>query len=1012
MKRHTRALALIAAGITALGGTEPMRPPLEAMPLPPAGAIAAPLPPPFLELPTPWADSVFASLPLEQRIAQLMMVAAYSNKDAKHEAEIEKLVKERNIGGLIFFQGGPYRQAKLTDRYQAAARTPLLLGMDLEWGLSMRLDSTIRFPRQMTLGAIQDESLIEEMGLEIARQMQRVGVHVSFSPVVDVNNNAANPVINDRSFGEDRENVSRKGIAYMRGLQRGGVLATAKHFPGHGDTDSDSHYTLPAVVHPRQRLDSLELYPFRRLVKEGLGAVMVAHLEVPALDSTKGLPSTLSAPIVRDLLVGELGFQGLIFTDALNMKGVANAEKPGEIELRALKAGNDVMLFPQDPVKAIERIRKAVADGELDSALIDRSCLKILRAKEWAGLARRKAIDRKELHADLITPGGELLRRTLYGAAITVAKDHHGLLPIRDLDSLRIASLVIGDAIDNTFQKALQRYTTVSTFRCEKTLKPAEMQALLKQLEPFDRVIVSVHGTTWRVNKDFGIPQGSLDVVRELAGRRKTIFALFANPYRLSKAYGTSFLATTVVGYEETDDTQEVMAEVIFGARPANGRLPVTASAFYAVGDGVEVAALGRATHTWPEALGMRSSDLRRIDSIVRAGIEGKAYPGAQVLVAVDGQVVVDRVYGHQRYDGKRPVRRDDIYDLASITKVASTTLALMKLVDDGKIDLDKRLGTYLPEIEKSHPTHGRMHLRDILTHQAGLKAWMPFQNRLMKDGKFKPGAVSDSATVTHPVRVADGLYVQQAHADSMLQWVLDTPLGKSGDYVYSDMGYYLLQEVIERSTGMPLDRYVTEQFYLPLGATTLGYLPWQRFPLERIAPTEDDKLFRKRLVHGDVHDPGAAMRGGVAGHAGLFSSANDLAKVMQMLVNGGTYGGRRYLSEAVIQEFTKCQFCKPDGSGNRRALGFDRPTRSGKGPTCECVSYASFGHTGFTGTMAWADPESRVVYIFLSNRVHPSAERNKLVELGIRTKVQEVVHDAVAARIRPERLELGGMAR
>ncbi len=971
---------------------------------PPTGRHAG-IAPPFLSAPTPWADSVFSTLSLDERIAQLMMVAAYSNKDAKHEAEIETLVRERNIGGLIFFQGGPVRQARLTNRLQAAARTPLLLGMDLEWGLAMRLDSTIRFPRQMTLGALRDESLITYMGVEIARQMTRLGVHVSFSPVVDVNNNPANPVINDRSFGEDRENVARKGIAYMRGLQQGGVIATAKHFPGHGDTDSDSHYALPMIAHSRTRLDSMELYPFQRLVDEGLTAMMVGHLEVPALDTTKGQPSTLSKPIVSGLLEHDLGFRGLVFTDALNMKGVANAEKPGEIELRAILAGNDVMLFPQDPIKAIERIRMAVDSGELDRAVIDHKCLKVLRAKEWAGLGGIRPVETKDLYADLNTSQSKLLRRRLYGEAITVLNDRNRILPLQDLAKLRVASVVIGDSVDNLFQRSLQRYGAVSTFRCDKAINREALTALLQKLERFDQVIVSVHGTTYRVAKDFGIPETAMDIVREIAARKPTVFALFANPYRLTRAYGAHYLASVIVAYEETEDTQDQVAQVIFGGRGANGQLPITASSFYVAGDGMEVNAAGRFAYTMPEALGIQSLDLRPLDEIVNGGIAAQAYPGAQVLVAVDGQVVLNKAYGHSTYAKDRAVRTDDIYDLASITKVAGTTLALMKLVDEGLLDLDKPLGHYLPELEDEYITHARMDLRDILTHQSGLKAFVPFQNRVMSNGSFKPGVSSETATETHGLRVADGLYIRNEYRDSLLTWVLRTPLGAKGEYVYSDMGYYLLQEVIERQTGMPLERYVQEQFYGPLGATTLGYRPHERFAIDRIAPTENDQTFRKRQLQGDVHDPGAAMKGGVAGHAGLFSSANDLAKVMQLLLNKGTYGGTRYLSEGVVEEFTKCQFCKPDGRGNRRGLGWDKPVRGKGGPTCECVSYASFGHTGFTGTMAWADPEQQVVYIFLSNRVYPSAEVNKLATLGIRTKVQEVVHDAVAARAQPVRM-------
>ncbi|MCC6540995.1 MAG: serine hydrolase [Flavobacteriales bacterium] len=957
-------------------------------------------PPPFLDTATPWADSVFSTLDLDQRIAQLMMVAAYSDRDAKHEQGIEDLVRQRNIGGIIFFKGGPARQAKLTNRFQAAAKTPLLIGMDLEWGLAMRLDSTIRFPRQMTLGALKNDSLIEEMGLEIAREMKRLGVHVSFSPVLDVNNNPANPVINDRSFGEDREQVARKGIAYMRGLQKGGVIATAKHFPGHGDTDTDSHFGLPLIAHSRTRLDSLELYPFQRIVEEGIAAMMVAHLEVPALDSTKGQPSTLSKPIVNQLLERELGFKGLVFTDALNMKGVAKADKPGEIELRALLAGNDVMLFPQDPVKAIERIKQAVDSGIVDRALIDHKCLKVLRAKEWAGLDRYKPVETKDLFADLNPMRAKLLRRNLYAGAITALNDHHKAIPVGRLDTLKIASLVIGDTIGNPFQTGLQRYAPVKTFRCDKALKRDSLEVLLRKLDAFDRVIVSIHNTTWRVNKDFGVPETALDIVREVAARRPTIFALFANPYRLTKAYGAQLMSSVMVAYEETEETQDLMAQAIFGAIGVDGMLPVTASSFYKCGDGRTFGPNGRMAYTLPEALGISSTDLRGIDAAVNEGMKAQAYPGCEVFVAVDGQVILNQAYGHSTYDKKRKVRTDDIYDLASITKVASTTMALMRLVDEGKLDLDKPVGHYLPELDELSAAHARMGFREILTHQAGLKAFVPFYTKLLKDGKLRTELVSDTATEKFTVRVANKLYIPQAYKDSMLTWMVNTPLGKKGEYVYSDMGYYLLQEVVERLSGMPLDRFVSSTFYRPMGAATIGYKPWERFPLDRIAPTEYDLTFRMRQIQGDVHDPGAAMKGGVAGHAGLFSNANDLGMVMQMLANGGVYGGRRYLSEAVVKEFTKCQFCSPSGTGNRRGLGWDRPVQGKGGPTCDCVSYASFGHTGFTGTMAWVDPEQHVVYVFLSNRVYPNASTNKLAEMGIRTRIQEVVHGAVAARV------------
>lgn len=956
--------------------------------------------PVFLQKPTPWADSVFAALDLDGRIAQLMMVAAYSNRDAKHVSEIEAMVKDRRVGGLIFFQGGPGRQVDLTNKYQAAAAVPLWIGMDLEWGLAMRLDSTIRFPRQMTLGAHPDEAGLEAMGREIARQMQRIGAHVSFSPVADVNNNAKNPVINDRSFGEDRELVTRKALAYARGLEQGGVIPVAKHFPGHGDTDTDSHHTLPFIAHGRARLDSVELYPFRRMVQEGVAGMMIAHLEVPALDSAKGVPTTLSRKVVYDLLQQEMGFKGLIFTDALNMRGVAAMEKPGDIELRALAAGNDVLLFPQDPLKAIERIHAAIDAGELDRTIVDEKCLKILRAKEWAGVHRTKPIAKTGLARDLRTAEGEALRRSLYADAITVLRND-SILPIKNVGALKIASLVIGAKKGNAFQQALARYGKVDQFSAEKVMKPEESRALLEQLKKYDVVIASVHGTTFRANKEFGVPQLSLDFLRRLGDQQKLIYAHFANPYRLATAYGAQRWNGILVAYEENDDTQDLMAQAIFGALPARGRLPVGVSSFFPLGAQGPLADLGRLRYGLPGQFKMASARLQRIDSIVGEAITAKAFPGCQVVVAHNGGVVWNKAYGSATYESRDSVHWDAIYDLASISKVMGTTLALMHLQDQGRIHADSSLGTYMPEIKVRYPVHAGMKLSEILTHQAGFKAFVPFYTRIMQQGAYKPGLVAEVADATHTVRFGRQRYLPTGQSDSLVKWVLDTPLGKRGEYLYSDMGMYLLQQVVERVSGMGLDRYLDQYFYTPLGLTTMGFNPWQRFPLDRIMPTENDKTFRKQLVHGDVHDPGAAMMGGVAGHAGLFSNANDLAILGAMLLRKGEYGGVRYLSAQVIDSYTACRFCKP-GSGasvgeNRRGLGWDKPQPAGKpGPACDCVSYTSYGHTGFTGTQFWADPQEDLVYVFLSNRVYPDAENRKIGSMNVRTRIQEVVYAAI----------------
>ncbi len=951
-----------------------------------------------------WADSVLATLSPRQRIAQLMMVAAYSNKDGRYVASMDTLVGEQGVGGLIFFQGGPVRQAGLTNRWQGMARVPLLVGMDLEWGLAMRLDSTVRFPRQMTLGALPDDTLIADMGREIARQMQRLGVHVSFSPVADVNSNPANPVINDRSFGEDRELVARKAIAYMRGLHAGGVMATAKHFPGHGDSDADSHHALPLIAHPRARLDSLELYPFRRLIADGLGAMMVAHLEVPALDVADGRPSTLSRKVVTDLLVNELGFQGLVFTDALNMKGVADADKPGEIELRALLAGNDVLLFPQDPIKAIDRIQRALSAGEVPADLVDRKCLKVLRAKRWAGLHRSRRIEPKGLASDLNNVEANRLRRTLYGRALTALRNRDSILPIADPGSMRIAALAFGDSSRNAFHRHLARHARITSIGVPKDLHRDSLAALLRRLEGHDLVIASVHRTSSRADKDFGAPDRVFEVLQQVRKRHRTVLAWFGNPYRLTRAYGSSDLDGLVVAYEDDADAQDLCAQALFGARDVEGTLPVTASGQFKAGQGLRWKALpGRTRFGMPEEAGLRTADLSAIDDIVQEGIAAKAYPGAQVLVAVDGQVVWDKAYGKPTYDARRSVRTDDLYDLASITKVASTTLAVMKLVDEGRIDLDRDLGTYLPELNGAHDAHARLGLREVLTHQAGLREWVPFHHRLMQEKAPRPGVVAEKPDAAHALRMADRTYISRSYRDSLPAWILAVPLNASKEYKYSDLGLLLMQRVVERVSGVAIDRYVDSVYYRPLGLDRIGYVPLQRVPRWRTIPTEYDAELRRQQVWGDVHDPNAALLGGVAGHAGLFSNAEDLFVLFQLLLDKGVHNGRRYLSDQVVEEFTRCQFCAPEprSGENRRALGFDKPVRGKGGPTCECVSYASFGHTGFTGTMAWADPEQRVVYIFLSNRVYPTAANKGLSELNIRTRLQEVVHQAAAARRR-----------
>lgn len=949
---------------------------------------------PFVTSDSTWADSIFKTLTPEERIAQLFMVAAYSNRDKVHVKEIKKLITQYKIGGLIFFQGGPVRQANQTNAYQKVSKVPLFLSIDAEWGLAMRLDSTTKFPRQMTLGAIQNDTLIYEMGAEIARQCKRIGMQINFAPVADVNNNPLNPVISNRSFGENKYNVALKAAMYMKGMQDNGVLANAKHFPGHGDTDSDSHKTLPTVKSSVERLDSIELYPFRELINQGLGSMMVAHLFVPALDTTANQASTLSKKVVTDLLKDSLGFKGLIFTDALNMQGVSKFYKPGEVDVKALIAGNDVLLFAENVPVAITEIKAAIERGEISQEEIDKRCLKILRAKQWAGLNHLQEVKLKNLYEDLNTPKAELINRKLTEASLTLLSNNDNLIPLQNLDTLRIASLSLGYKELNIFQKTLANYAPMKHFGLDKEAKQENFDSTLSALQKFNLVIVHVNNTNNKPDKDFGLTPQVMNMLKAIMKQSRVIVNVSANPYILAKMDSLQYADAVIMSYEDNDYSESYAAQLVFGGIAATGKLPISPSPYFKVGTGIETRAI-RFKYTIPEELGVDSKALAEIDSIAQKGIKDNVYPGCQILVAKEGKVIYQKSFGYHTYDNEIKVKNDDLYDLASITKVAATTASVMKLMDEKKINLDDSLGHYLPELLAGSNKEGII-LREMLTHQAGLRDWIPFWMKTVDKAKgtYKAGIYNKVRNDEYPLRVAEHLYIQKGYVDTIYKQIVESTVKDNGKYVYSDLGYYFLKKIIEKETFVPEERYVIKYFYAPLGLSTMGYKPRDRFNLNRIIPTENDTKFRKQLVHGDVHDQGASMLGGVGGHAGLFSNANDLAVMMQMFMNNGEYGGKRYLDSATVAMCTKCQYC----SVNRRGVGFDKPeTNKDKvNPVCDSASPASFGHSGFTGTLAWADPKNQLVYIFLSNRVYPDADENKLSKSGIRNRIQEVIYQAV----------------
>ncbi len=942
-----------------------------------------------------WADSVFDQLDYYEKIGQLFMVDAFSNKDSLHVAQIRQLIDSFHIGGLIFFQGGPLRQAVLTNDYQGRSKVPLLIGIDGEWGLQMRLDSTIRFPRQMTLSAGCSEEDVYRMAREIGRQCIRMGIHINFAPDIDINNNPSNPIINSRSFGENREQVARMGLAYMRGLQDEGVLACGKHFPGHGDTDTDSHLSLPVIYADPLRLDTMELFPFRKLSDEGLASIMVAHLFVPGVDTTLNRASTLSPAIVQGLLKSRVGFGGLVFTDALNMKGVASFYEPGELEVKALQAGNDVLLYPRDVGKALEKIHLAIQNCELEQDSIDNKVKKILRAKAWSTIAGKSQVDTAELNEQLNNAAAQWLNCRLYEKAPVLLKNKHGVVPLNTYYRDCIAAVSLGDVPGNNFHRQLQAYGHVDTYSLPKDVTDSVADDLLKKLKDYDRVIVSIHNTSINAQKNFGL---SPQVIRftELTGEMKgDILVVFGNPYVLGRLQGVAGYDAVVEAFEDTRWPQVHTAQKLFGAGAFEGKLPVSVEPGFSLGTGLHSNDEQRLRFTMPEAVGLDARKLKQIDVMLQAAVRDSFFPGAQVLLAKNGKVIYHEAVGYTDYSAQRKVTTDDLYDIASVTKIASTALAAMYLYDKRKLDLDAKISRYLPEFRTSNKAD--LTIRELMAHQSGLKAWIPFWKSTVDSstGILDARYYRMQQEKGFSTRVADSIFLKDDYQEQIWREIMESPLEKRGQYVYSDIGMIILQKIIERQSGKTLDRLVQDVFYKPLGMWQTGYHPLEWADSSKIIPTELDTIYRQQLIKGYVHDPAAAMMGGVGGHAGVFSNAQSLAIFLQLLLNEGSYAGKQYLRPQTVRLFTAKAY--PDSS-NRRGLIFDKPDPMIKenGPSPVGASLASFGHSGFTGTFAWADPENGLLYVFLSNRVHPSAGNTKLAKSNLRTRLTQVVLDAM----------------
>ncbi len=935
---------------------------------------------------THWVDSVYNTLTPEERIGQFFMLAAYTDGKNYNMDSVLSLIRSGKAGGVIFFKGNPTAQAVWTNRIQNTGKVGSFIAIDGEWGLAMRLDSTISFPRQMTLGALSQNDLIYQMGREIGRECKRIGININFAPVVDINNNPLNPVINERSFGEDKYQVALKGLEYASGLQQEGVLACAKHFPGHGDVTVDSHKDLPTITKSYSSLDSFEFYPFKIMFNNGTGSVMIAHLNVPSLDSDSNSVASLSHKIATDLLRDTLGFQGLAFSDALNMRGVSKFYTPGTVDSIAFMAGCDILVFSENASSGISKIKMALDSGIISGPEMEARVKKVLAYKYLLGLNHPAQIKTDSLYQDLNTIEAQNLCQKLFEQSLTIAANQDKLLPFHNWNYKKVASLSIGNTGYTRFQNSINDFVEVSLFNQSDDRNSKAFDSLIDTLATYDLVIIDLHGMSRYAARDYNVTDESKKFIEALSGRTKVVLTVFGNAYSLRFF---QFLPWVVCAYEDNDYTNLAAANALFGAEQIAGRLPVTSCDSFPAGKGFMFDTIYRLKISSPIEAGINPDKFRHLDEIINSAISKKAFPGCQLLIAKDGQVILNKTYGSKVYEFNDPVRKTDLYDIASITKVAATTLAVMKLYDEKKIDLNGTVEDYLKLPKNATIKH--LHVRDILTHQAGLKPFFMFWKQTVGDSFATYYRTTPQNNFT--IQVADSLYLRNDFPDSMWMQIATSEVNPHPKYVYSDLDFYILQKIVEAVSGESLDEYVRKNFYEPMGLTRIGYLPLKRFTKGRIPPTENDTSFRKQLIRGYVHDQGCAMYGGVAGHAGVFSNAFDLAAVFQMLLNGGNYNHHSFLKPSTIKLFTSRQ-----SKISRRGFGFDKPEPdvTKPSPCYDGTPLMVFGHTGFTGTCVWSDPENNLTYIFLSNRVYPNAENNMLVKLNVRTDLQESIYKAL----------------
>lgn len=943
----------------------------------------------------PWVKQQMQQMTLRQKIGQLIMIEVYPDQSELHRGNIIQHIKQYQPGGILIMKGNPTKTIRWINDFKLATSVPLLMAIDGETGPAFRIDSLLTFPNAQALGAIQGTDAVYQIGKSIGKQMRNMGLNMNFAPVADINTNPANPIINFRAFGDNRTNVAHKAEAFAKGLQDAGVVPVVKHFPGHGDSKTDSHHSLPVLQHSASRLDSVELYPFRYLARNGIAGIMSGHLSIPALDPSQR-PSSLSEPIITGILRNQMGYEGLVITDAMNMKGVTMPS--GQAEVQALKAGNDMVEFVTNLPGAVSAIEKAVSDGVLSIETIDHKVRKILAIKRWIQSFNSDTAVQSSL-AQLNHASLELSVRNATEQSLTVLANKN-LIPLERIDTLQIATVNIGDNGTQFFQQMTDRYTSADHFHLPADATQQQIDDLSRKLKPYNLVIAGIGGLRTYPGRNYGVTSSQVNALKTIRNNTRLITLVFGNAYAMRYLTGVENSDALVLGYQDNRFSQELAVQLIFGALDANGRLPVTVDNRFKTGMGLEVKKNGRLKYTIPEEVGISTDTLSKwIDQIVNEGLKEKAYPGGQVLIARKGKVIYHKCYGYLTYDNDEPVVPENVYDWASVTKVTGPLPALMRLHDEGKFDLNKKLGDYRTDFKGSDKEN--IPIRDVLTHQARLRPIIPlWQSQFARNAKLREEVFTNRPVADNDLRVSTDLYISHHYRDQFFKEIRESTLLPRKSYTYTCIGFHLWPDVISKLTGKPYEEYIKDTFYRRLGANSITYNAYLHFPQSQIVPTESDDYFRMETLRGFVHDEGAAILGGVSGNAGLFGSVNDIAKLFQMYLAGGYYGGEQFIKKTTLEEFTRVQFAP----SNRRGLGFDKPEinnhlkpQDDPYPSSK-VSPRSFGHSGYTGTFVWADPETEILYIFFTNRVYPTRNNNLISQMRIRGAMLDAIYDSIGS--------------